>query len=346
MVAALGFGWVVRRQLRLGDRARDSRDWGRAARRYKAALRLNPAMTGIWVQYGHALKESGRRPAAETAYRRALMQDHHNAETHLQLGHLLKLEGRHNEAAVEYATAHVLDPALDDAAQELRELGFCLLNAGRFAELEAGYRDRTFERQAQTELREELELQLYGLRSDLQRAINHSGRLAMRLRDAENTIEALRTGSEAPPATATIPRNEGAAVRPETERLRPMIVPASGNLQDQPGNADRSTSIIEPLRYTNVTGDIGTGDGKSDPTHGEVRIEELEREMTSLKRDMLFLRGQIGAASCDPVSYPVKPIETLLGEIGRLIGCVVETIRQENGSPVSRKDESELRRSA
>ena len=41
------------------DRARDQRDWVSAARYYRRALDQEPINPPIWVQYGHALKESG-----------------------------------------------------------------------------------------------------------------------------------------------------------------------------------------------------------------------------------------------------------------------------------------------
>jgi glycosyltransferase involved in cell wall biosynthesis len=54
------------------DRARDSRDWVSAARYYQKALDQEPDNPPIWVQYGHALKESGKLQQAEAAYRRSL----------------------------------------------------------------------------------------------------------------------------------------------------------------------------------------------------------------------------------------------------------------------------------
>jgi tetratricopeptide (TPR) repeat protein len=51
------------------DRARDSRDWLSAARYYREALDLQPDNPPVWVQYGHALKESGNLVEAENAYR-------------------------------------------------------------------------------------------------------------------------------------------------------------------------------------------------------------------------------------------------------------------------------------
>ena len=65
-------------------------------------------MAGIWVQLGHALKESGRIEAAMTAYRRAISLESAVADTHLQLGHAYKLQGQMREAAASYAKALAL----------------------------------------------------------------------------------------------------------------------------------------------------------------------------------------------------------------------------------------------
>jgi tetratricopeptide (TPR) repeat protein len=106
------------------DRARDLRDWMTAARYYREALDRRPDDPVIWVQYGHALKESGHLPDAESAYRTALELDGEIADTHLQLGHALKIQGRKIEASVAYLRALALDPALDHAARELQGLGW------------------------------------------------------------------------------------------------------------------------------------------------------------------------------------------------------------------------------
>ena len=106
------------------DRARDSRDWVSATRFYQKALDQNPDNAPIWVQYGHALKESGKLQEAEAAYRRSLELDPDVADTHLQLGHVLKIQGRKIEASTAYFRALVLDPGMDHASFELRNLGW------------------------------------------------------------------------------------------------------------------------------------------------------------------------------------------------------------------------------
>jgi tetratricopeptide (TPR) repeat protein len=112
--------WFISR----ADRARDSRDWVSAAGYYRKALDQKPDDPPIWVQYGHALKESGDLGEAENAYRKSLDLDAYVADTHLQLGHALKIQGRKIEASAAYLRALALDPALDNASFELRNLGW------------------------------------------------------------------------------------------------------------------------------------------------------------------------------------------------------------------------------
>src|SRR6516225_8014101 len=112
--------WYISR----ADRARDSRDWVSAAQYYRKALDHKQNNPPIWVQYGHALKESGDLGEAENAYRKSLELDADVADTHLQLGHALKIQGRKIEASAAYLRALALDPALDHASSELKALGW------------------------------------------------------------------------------------------------------------------------------------------------------------------------------------------------------------------------------
>ena len=112
--------WLISR----GDRARDSRDWVSAAQYYQKALDQKPNNPPIWVQYGHALKESGNLAEAEKAYRKSLEFGAEVADTHLQLGHVLKIQGRKIEASAAYLRALVLDPGLEHASLELKGLGW------------------------------------------------------------------------------------------------------------------------------------------------------------------------------------------------------------------------------
>src|SRR5438034_8739989 len=112
------------------NRARDLGQWGLAAGLYRQALDRNPRNPGIWVQYGHALKEAGelRDPdklaQAEIAYRRAISLDPGTADPHLQLGHALKLQGKTEEGKASYLRAFALDPSMPYPLQELSGLGW------------------------------------------------------------------------------------------------------------------------------------------------------------------------------------------------------------------------------
>jgi tetratricopeptide (TPR) repeat protein len=114
----------------LADRARDALQWELAAQLYRKALDRNPRNSGIWVQYGHALKESDefRDPdklaQAESAYRKALSLNPGAADSYLQLGHVLKLQGKTEEAKASYLRAFALDPSNPYSLQELSGLGW------------------------------------------------------------------------------------------------------------------------------------------------------------------------------------------------------------------------------
>ena len=125
-----GQGWASWRRPGHGplvsraDRARDAGEWALAARYYRQALLAMPDASAIWVQYGHALKESGNIAEAEAAYRRSLALRPEMADTHLQLGHALKLQGRTDEAAAAYLRAAALDPVRRHPRDELIGLGW------------------------------------------------------------------------------------------------------------------------------------------------------------------------------------------------------------------------------
>jgi glycosyltransferase involved in cell wall biosynthesis len=101
------------------DTHRDSKRWEEAVASYRTALRIQPSNAGIFVQLGHALKESGKITAAYDAYRRALSLTPSDADLHLQVGHLFKLAGLVNQAFAYYEMAWQLDPNLSDAAAHL-----------------------------------------------------------------------------------------------------------------------------------------------------------------------------------------------------------------------------------
>ena len=101
------------------DKARDARDWTLAAELYQEALHVSPNRFDIWVQLGHALKESGRLNEATVAYRKAIEIEPMSSDAHLQLGHALKLSGDTAGARQAYEQALTLDSGNFHAAQEL-----------------------------------------------------------------------------------------------------------------------------------------------------------------------------------------------------------------------------------
>ncbi|MFT5137444.1 MAG: glycosyltransferase involved in cell wall biosynthesis, partial [Arenicella sp.] len=108
-----------------GDEARDVQDWPRAIANYGHALESDSKVAGgIWVQYGHALKENGQLVDAEQAYKTAQKHSNGDPDPHLHLGHVLKAQGRMNEAESEYADALVLSRGSVDAVVELKDLGW------------------------------------------------------------------------------------------------------------------------------------------------------------------------------------------------------------------------------
>ncbi len=102
-----------------GDAARDDRNWCAAAHAYAEALRANPGLTHIWVQFGHALKENGDPVAAEAAYRVAMERTPADADVRLSLGHALKLQGRLEPAGQAYLEALERAPDSVDILQEV-----------------------------------------------------------------------------------------------------------------------------------------------------------------------------------------------------------------------------------
>src|SRR5258708_37246718 len=104
------------------DKARDERRWRDAAQLYRAYLAEYPNDFPIWVQCGHAEKESGEFDLAEQCYIAARRISVADADLHLQIGHLYKLMGRFGDAARSCQRGVELDAALVDAATELRTL--------------------------------------------------------------------------------------------------------------------------------------------------------------------------------------------------------------------------------
>ena len=61
--------------IKAGDQARDARNWLAAADAYGRALKIKPDRADLWVQLGHAKKESGDLPGAEAAYLQSIGMD-------------------------------------------------------------------------------------------------------------------------------------------------------------------------------------------------------------------------------------------------------------------------------
>ena len=114
----------VGRLIETGDRMMRARSWREANVAYGKALSLDPMQAGIWVQYGHGLKEAGDRDGAEAAYRRAMSLGLDDSDIHLQLGHVLKLKGQRPQAERAYAEAFRRNPAHEDVLKELLHLGW------------------------------------------------------------------------------------------------------------------------------------------------------------------------------------------------------------------------------
>jgi glycosyltransferase involved in cell wall biosynthesis len=113
---------AVRHAIRAGNLHRDAGEWMLAQEHYAHALALDPSLAHIWVQHGHALKQSGKIFDALAAYSTAASLSPKVADTHIQLGHALKLQGRLEEAESAYAHAFALDPSSLPAWQELQAL--------------------------------------------------------------------------------------------------------------------------------------------------------------------------------------------------------------------------------
>jgi len=113
------------------DRARAAGNWQVAADHYATALRRNPHNGPIWIQHGHALRESGRVAEAEQSYRQAISCNQQDPDGHLHLGHALKLQMKSEAAISSYLRAAALGAGFD-ATEGLRGLGW---GAAELAEL-------------------------------------------------------------------------------------------------------------------------------------------------------------------------------------------------------------------
>jgi glycosyltransferase involved in cell wall biosynthesis len=113
--------------LRAADGARDSKNWARASELYQSYLEGAPEHAAIWIQFGHACKETGSVLRALSAYAKAIELAPDESDGYLQYGHALKLAGRVRDAVAAYDRALALDPGNQDAASELARMDGQLL---------------------------------------------------------------------------------------------------------------------------------------------------------------------------------------------------------------------------
>ena len=75
------------------ERARAGGNWDKDVFFRRQVCEAEPDRAGNWIQYGHALKESGFHLKAVEAYQSALDILPKDADLHLQMGHLAKVRG-------------------------------------------------------------------------------------------------------------------------------------------------------------------------------------------------------------------------------------------------------------
>ncbi|MBS1039164.1 MULTISPECIES: glycosyltransferase [Gluconobacter] len=104
------------------DAFRDRKNWMQAAEAYREHLGAHPDDGPIWVQLGHALKESGQYRLAMTAYQNAQKVMPGDADLQLQIGHLAKMMGNNKLMFSSYLEACRLNPAQEHAYRELLDV--------------------------------------------------------------------------------------------------------------------------------------------------------------------------------------------------------------------------------
>ena len=126
VASAAGSSRNAQHLLSAADQARDDRRWTEAVELYEQYLVARPNDPAIWVQLGHAFKESGDLDEAEGAYKKSLELAPEMADTQLQLGHLYKTMRKFSITITAYREALRLDNALLDARRELANLGIAV----------------------------------------------------------------------------------------------------------------------------------------------------------------------------------------------------------------------------
>lgn len=112
----------VYRLISSGNMARSAEQWSKAARRYQAALEIQPSLTHIWIQLGHMLKEEGRLDEAMAAYVRAEENDPTSSEAAVHQGHVAKLMKDGAAATAHFLRAYQHGRNDPDALREILEL--------------------------------------------------------------------------------------------------------------------------------------------------------------------------------------------------------------------------------
>lgn len=120
--AGVSVSGEVYRLISSGNMARSAEQWSKAARRYQAALEIQPSLTHIWIQLGHMLKEEGRLDEAMAAYARAEENDPTSSEAAVHQGHVAKLMKDGAAATVHFLRAYQHGRNDPDALREILEL--------------------------------------------------------------------------------------------------------------------------------------------------------------------------------------------------------------------------------
>lgn len=106
----------------LGDQARARGDWTLAGDFYRRHVQAKPEDFDIWVQLGHAMKETGRYQEAEAAYVAAGRLRPRDADLWLMRGHLARLRGDEASAARCYGMSAEIDGNPQASAERDRSL--------------------------------------------------------------------------------------------------------------------------------------------------------------------------------------------------------------------------------
>ncbi len=110
------------RSVDAGDQCRDRGDWAQAAAHYQRAVAAYPARRPIWVQLGHALKESGQIEAALSAYQKAVALPGNDGDAPLHYGMLLRRTGRFHDAKMALLQSVREAPQLLIAREQLLDI--------------------------------------------------------------------------------------------------------------------------------------------------------------------------------------------------------------------------------